>query len=325
MPTNNMVPATTSHEPRGPEAAGGAPTMVWIDDIRTDGGTQPRASIDYHAVEDYADAMGAGAKFPPVVLFFDSTTYWLADGFHRVQATIMAGGDEIAAEVRQGTQSDAQWYSFAANKTNGLRRTNDDKQRAVKAALAHPKAAGMSDRKIAEYVGVHYNTVAEYRKATITKGDSEPRCRTGRDGRTINTQNIGKPPRQPQTVHKAEQAILVAKQQPELLDDGVVAGTTKLCDTEKVARGKVNRPIGKRQQILANAGRNRMIAVISNITGSCRGLRELDISGCTPEERQEWARIARKHAKELREFAARLETEPYTAPAAGADGPEAQK
>jgi len=36
--------------------------------------------------------------------------------------------------VIRGTQQDAQWFSFAANQTNGLRRSNEDKQRAVKAA-----------------------------------------------------------------------------------------------------------------------------------------------------------------------------------------------
>ena len=68
-----------------------------------------------------------------------------------------------------------------------------DKERAVRAALGHPKAEGMSDRQMAEYIGVHFNTVASYRhaleaKGTITNCDS----RTGADGRTINTANIGR-------------------------------------------------------------------------------------------------------------------------------------
>jgi hypothetical protein len=82
------------------------------------------------------------------------------------------------------------------NKANGLRRTNEDKQRAAKAALAHPKSFGMSDRMLANYVGVHYNTVLEYRKQinpTITNSDSgKGRPRTGSDGRTINTADIGR-------------------------------------------------------------------------------------------------------------------------------------
>ena len=168
-------------------------TLLKLDLIRTDGGTQPRAVIDFETVDDYMDAMSESVKFPAVDVFFDGTEYWLADGFHRVKAADQAGIDAIACNVHQGTQQDAQWYSFGANKANGLRRTGDDKLRAVKAALLHPKSAEFSDRKIARHVGVHYNTVAEYRKQlTITTGDSGSTVRTGQDGRAIDVSKIGK-------------------------------------------------------------------------------------------------------------------------------------
>jgi hypothetical protein len=32
-----------------------------------------------------------GAKFPPVVVFFDGTNHWLGDGFHRTCAAEVAG------------------------------------------------------------------------------------------------------------------------------------------------------------------------------------------------------------------------------------------
>jgi hypothetical protein len=114
-----------------------------------------------------------------------------ADGFHRVKAATQAKVLEIQAEIHQGTREDAQWYSFSANKTNGLRRTNSDKHRAVRAALAHPKAAGLSDAVVARHVGVSDRTVAEYRKV-LTPKLSESSLRTGRDGRTVNVTNIGK-------------------------------------------------------------------------------------------------------------------------------------
>jgi len=163
-----------------------------INSIRLDGGTQPRAAIDFDAVFDYMDAMSDGAIFPPVVVFYDGTNYWLADGFHRVKAVEKAGRDEVACEMRQGTREDAQWYSFAANKTNGLRRTNDDKHRAVKAALKHPKGAGQSDSQIARHVGVDHKTVAAWReKLEATREIPKSAKRAGGDGRTINTSKIG--------------------------------------------------------------------------------------------------------------------------------------
>lgn len=163
-----------------------------ISNIRLDGGTQPRAAIDFDTVFDYMDAMTDGASFPAVVVFYDGTDYWLADGFHRVKAADQAGRDDIACEVLQGTQEDAQWYSFAANKTNGLRRTNGDKHRAVQAALKHPKGTGQSDSQIAQHVGVDHKTVAAWRaKLEATWEIPKSPKRTGRDGRTTNTSKIG--------------------------------------------------------------------------------------------------------------------------------------
>ena len=161
--------------------------LLKIDVIRTDGATQPRAAIDFEAVFDYMDAMSDGAEFPPVVVFYDGTSYWLADGFHRVKAAEQAGFEEIACELHQGTQQDAQWYSFGANKTNGLRRTNDDKQRAVRAALSHPKGVGLSDRQISSHVGVDHKTVGAWREKLEGTGEiPQSGQRTGRDGRTTN-------------------------------------------------------------------------------------------------------------------------------------------
>jgi transposase-like protein len=164
-----------------------------ISGIRLDGGTQPRASINLRVVADYIKEMAAGAEFPPVDAFYDGTGYWLADGFHRIRAAEQSGRQEIGCEVHQGTQQAAQWFSFGVNKGNGLRRTNEDKQRAVKAALHHPGGAGLSDGQIAAHVGVSDQTVRNYRRRMdSTPKDLESSRRTGRDGRTINVARIGK-------------------------------------------------------------------------------------------------------------------------------------
>lgn len=162
-----------------------------ITNIRLDGGTQPRATLDFDAIEDYAEAMGAGATFPPVTVFYDGTDYWLADGFHRVKAAYAAGHETVECEVHQGTVNDAQWYSFSANRTNGLRRTTQDKQRAVKAALTHPKSCDLSDHEIARHVGVDVKTVGNWRGKLTMEIPQSPQ-RTGRDGRTINVTKIGR-------------------------------------------------------------------------------------------------------------------------------------
>jgi hypothetical protein len=108
-----------------------------------------------------------------------AVTYWLADGFHRVIAARSAGIEELLAEVRLGTQADAKWYALGANKTHGLRRTSEDKRRAVTLALEmHPE---MSDRALAEHCGVSPTFVGENRRQVSTVDTSTPRV--GMDGK----------------------------------------------------------------------------------------------------------------------------------------------
>ncbi|MFM2094099.1 MAG: hypothetical protein RIS70_1223 [Planctomycetota bacterium] len=180
-----------------------------LDKIRLDGATQPRAELLIEVMEDYAEQMRAGVEFPAVIVFFDGTDYWLADGFHRIGAWRQVRPNEpIEADVLQGTQSEAQWYSYGVNKSHGLRRTREDRVRAIKAALRHPEGAKRSDNDIARHVGVSDKTVAKYRAemestSEIPKSSgradeqsaTQPaasRPRKGRDGRTINTAEIGK-------------------------------------------------------------------------------------------------------------------------------------
>lgn len=162
-----------------------------LSKIRTDGGTQPRAGVDPTVAAEYAEALRDGARFPAVDVMFDGTNYWLFDGFHRVDAHQLAGLTEIAVKVHQGTLADAQWRSFAANRTHGLRRTNADKERAVRSALQHTNSATLSDRQIAQHVGVDHKTVGRYRRELATTGEiPQSTQRTGVDGRTIDTAKI---------------------------------------------------------------------------------------------------------------------------------------
>lgn len=164
-----------------------------ITSIRTDGGTQPRANYHFGAADAYAEDMEAGANFPPVVVFYDGTEYWLADGFHRILAATKIGRMVIDTDVRQGTQQDAQWYSYGVNQTHGLRRSNDDKRRAVEAALRHQYNAGLSDQQIADHCGVSRVYVNQISSQLINVDNLDrPTTRKGRDGKTYNTSNNGK-------------------------------------------------------------------------------------------------------------------------------------
>lgn len=125
-----------------------------ISSIRINGGTQSRAAINKDVVAEYAEAMEGGATFPPVIVFYDGADYWLADGFHRYEAYARARVNKVPADVRQGTQRDAILYSVGANASHGLRRTNDDKRRAVMVLLNDPEWSKWSNREIARQCAV---------------------------------------------------------------------------------------------------------------------------------------------------------------------------
>lgn len=164
-----------------------------LDKIKMDGGTQSRASLSEAVVEDYAQVIRDGTDLPPIVVFHDGKKYWLADGFHRVAAYRSAGAESIEADVRQGDRRDAILFSVGANASHGLRRTNDDKRRAVGTLLNDKEWAQWSDREIARQCSVHHSFVAKLRPVT---GDvaSEKRTFTTKHGTTstMDTASIGK-------------------------------------------------------------------------------------------------------------------------------------
>jgi len=141
--------------------------MIEISRIKTDGGTQPRVSLNQETVAEYRDAYKSGVKLPPVTLFFDGTSYWLADGFHRFWAARDAGLTEIYEDIQPGTLRDAILYSLSANAKHGLRRTNADKRKAVQTLLDDAEWSKFSDREIAKRCAVGYDLVADMRKSHL--------------------------------------------------------------------------------------------------------------------------------------------------------------
>jgi ParB-like chromosome segregation protein Spo0J len=142
--------------------------------VRTDGGTQPRGAIDEATVADYAAALERQEEFPPVVVFHDGVAYWLADGFHRFLAHQRAGRRAVRCDVRQGTRRDAVLYSVGANAEHGLKRSNDDKRRAVLTLLDDGEWGKWSDREIGRRCRVDHKTVASLRASPGKSPVTEP-------------------------------------------------------------------------------------------------------------------------------------------------------
>lgn len=147
-----------------------------LNAIRIDGGTQPRERINMEVVGDYAEAVKVGIEFPPVVVFHDGAEHWLADGFHRFHAHKQAGKASIVADVRTGTLLDAKLFAVGANGAHGLRRTNEDKRRAVQMVLDEPAWKDWSDRKIADACGVSAPFVSALRRPEVAEKQRDHRA-----------------------------------------------------------------------------------------------------------------------------------------------------
>lgn len=167
-----------------------------LEGIRTSGGTQPRVETNEATIAEYAEFIRFGGDLPPVIVFDDGAEIWLADGFHRFHAHRKAGAMEIACDVRQGTKRDAILYSVGANAAHGLRRSNEDKRKAVKTLLGDAEWSAWSDNAIAKACGVSQPFVSSLRPVTSNVISERPpeKTFTTRHGTqaVMSTANIGK-------------------------------------------------------------------------------------------------------------------------------------
>ena len=151
--------------------------LLDIKNIRTDGGTQHRARPYADVIDEYAEHYRDNKKMPPLDIMFDGKYNWLWNGFHRMAAAIKAGKRTINVEIVRGSQHDAFKKSLGANQDNGIRRSNDDKRRAVEAAFQDDEVSTMTNREIADLCGVSHTYVNGLRppaKATASGNVSTP-------------------------------------------------------------------------------------------------------------------------------------------------------
>lgn len=173
-------------------AQAGNNALVPLREIRTDGGTQSRTRLDPAKVAEYAEALEAGATFPPVTLFYSGEAYWLADGFHRVAAYRHGGAGPdyaIPADVRQGTRRDAVLFACGANATHGLPRSTEDKENAVLTLLRDLDWSQWSNREIARRCHVSHDFVGKVaERHGLTGRAASQKTYTTRHGTTATMQ-----------------------------------------------------------------------------------------------------------------------------------------
>jgi ParB-like chromosome segregation protein Spo0J len=175
-----------------------------VSHIRIDGGTQIRKQLNSDKVNEYAEQMNDGIVFPPITVFFDGSSYWLASGFHRLFAEKQRGTEIVKANVINGTVDEATWFALGDNK-HGLNMNAEDYRRSIEIALNHPKWSTYSNIQIANHVGVSATTVARVKKERNIKPADKVKY-TDKHGNeaTMDTSKIGKKPAKPKPEPKAE-------------------------------------------------------------------------------------------------------------------------
>ena len=138
-----------------------------VDKIKLDPKLQPRNELNADAIQQYADDMRNGDQFPPVEIKKVNGKYLLTSGWHRTLAAQRAKLTTISAIITEGTWDDAVWEACAANvehDKSGSRRTNADKQKAVKMALQLERFHNgmMNYTKIADHIGVDRTMVSRW-------------------------------------------------------------------------------------------------------------------------------------------------------------------
>jgi ParB-like chromosome segregation protein Spo0J len=165
-PLTPTVPHSSSR--RSPKATHVGPSdgthMVPITNIVVREDLQSRNAMSLEIVEEYAQDLRAGSNFPPIHVVQVDEQLLLVDGFHRVCAYQKAGLDQIPVRITVGSYTTAVELAVSANQIHGLRRTNADKQRAIKLLFGQAELVAWSDRRIAQRLNVAHKTVASIRR-----------------------------------------------------------------------------------------------------------------------------------------------------------------
>jgi len=154
---------------------------------------QARFRIDPETVRSYAEKYKSGINFPTLSVYrmtepsdqfgIQEGDLILVDGWHRYQALESLNRRSASCEVQSGTFDEAIAASLSANECNGMRRTTQDREKAIRMALFfYPDH---SDRRLSRIVNCSHTFVNAYRRQLDQY--NEPGPRIGTDGIARNT------------------------------------------------------------------------------------------------------------------------------------------
>ncbi len=151
------------------------PTELGMNLVHSDKALWARMQYDDERLRDYErrykeDGVNA---LPPVTVFFDGQTYWLADGFHRAQAAyvlqrVEGPGVKMPVLLYNGSERDARLFACSANTKHGLSLTNAEKRRIIHRLLDDAEVEQWASNRIATFANVSAYLVAQVRHERLS-------------------------------------------------------------------------------------------------------------------------------------------------------------
>lgn len=143
------------------------PRLIALKDITLDPQLQARTKVDERHIEEMAEVIKAGERLRgelPVV-FSAGNANWLADGFQRHAAHLLAGEKKMECDVRHGNFEDAQRYAMReANVGHGLKLDDAAVSRKIEWHVSHEKYQHFSDEQIAKWCHIDRGWVTRIRQ-----------------------------------------------------------------------------------------------------------------------------------------------------------------
>ncbi|ACL04299.1 hypothetical protein Dalk_2606 [Desulfatibacillum aliphaticivorans] len=156
---------------------------VEINDLKMDLAKNCRANPNNEVIANYAELFTEEVEMPPLEAFLVGKEIWLVDGYHRCMGAMQAGKKKINVAIYEGDEKAALRTAVSANATHGLRRTNADKQQAVRMAFSDKEIRGYSANLVAKLCKVSQPTVAKVREEMKEEGVKFPKTTVGMDGK----------------------------------------------------------------------------------------------------------------------------------------------
>jgi len=159
--------------------------FIAISTLTCDPDLQVRVRLSKEAISQFAERMKTEADlkaFEAVIVYFDGTNYWLADGHHRVEAAKKSGHSNVWAIVRNGERKEALWTAITENSKHGVNLTRADRRRSIE--LIIEQWPEKSTTLIAEATKSSQSTVDRIKRQLTQMGKlKQPHKTIGKDGR----------------------------------------------------------------------------------------------------------------------------------------------